>query len=81
MRTPVCDRTPEQQAIALKICLDPNVINPATISNAADLIEIAGEGIGPTSSPDELHRALALQRNLRDANTPRPRGPFFQGGF
>jgi len=78
MTTPMRDRTPQQQALALSYCLDPDVINDATIRNAAELIDMAGDGIGPNSTPDDLHRALALQRALRDANTPRPRGPFFR---
>lgn len=81
MTVPMRDRTPEQQALALKYALDPTVVNPATVANAQTFIDMAGDDIGPNSTPDELHRALALQRNLRDANTPRPRGPFFQGGF
>lgn len=76
MTTPMRDRTPVQQAHALRACLDPDVINPATVANAQILIEMASDGIGPNSSPDELHRALALQRNLRDANTPKVRSPF-----
>ncbi len=70
------DRTPQQQALALRYCLDASVINPATVANAAEFIDMAGDGIGPNSSPDDLHKALALQRNLRDSNTPRVRSPF-----
>jgi len=73
---PMRDRTPEQQAIALKYALDPEVVNPATVANAQMLIDMAGDGVGPTTDSNDLHRALALQRNLRDANTPRPRSPF-----
>jgi hypothetical protein len=77
-RTPVTERTPEAQAIALRTALNPDIINPATQANAAEFIVWAGEGIGATTSVNDLKIAAGLQFSLRDANTPRPRGPFFR---
>lgn len=67
------DLSPAAQAAALRTATDGTIQNPRANELRQQIVDIASEDIGPTSSPDELSTALGLITAIEIASKGPPR--------